>query len=77
MFLVTQLLGLTVIKLYMSDEAREIKDLPFGMQPPEVKEQVSFWSILISMFLAVSFILLLMKIKAVWVIKIWFFAVIT
>jgi len=76
MFLITQLLGLTVIRLYMSEETREIQNLPFGMQPPEMKQQVSFWSIIISIFLAISFIFLLMKIRAVWIIKIWFFAVI-
>jgi len=70
LFLLTQLLGLYIINVYQENK------LPYGMQPPEVRPEVSFWSIIISIFLAISFVFLLMKIKAIWVIRIWFFSVI-
>jgi presenilin-like A22 family membrane protease len=70
MFLITQFLGLYIIDLYQEGK------LPYGMQPPEMKPEVSFYTILISIFLAISFVFLLMKIKAAWVIRIWFFSVI-
>ena len=71
MFLLTQAIGLAVIHAYKTIQ------LPYGMQPPEIKPEISFWSILISIFLAVSFVFLLMKIHAGWVIKLWFFSVIS
>jgi len=70
MFIVTQIIGLVVISIYQG------KILPYGMQPPEMKPEVSFSSILISIFLAVSLVFLLMKIKANWIIRIWFFSVV-
>lgn len=70
LFILTQFLGLYIINAYKDNK------LPYGMQPPEVKPEISFWSIIISIFLAISFVFLLMKIKAVWVIRIWFFSVI-
>jgi len=70
MFIFTQIIGLVVISIYQG------KILPYGMQPPEMKPEVSFSSILISIFLAVSLVFLLMKIKANWIIRIWFFSVV-
>lgn len=70
MFVFTQLLGLYVLYAYSSTT------LPYGMQPPEMKPEISLWSIIISIFLAISFVFLLMRIRAVWVIRIWFFSVI-
>jgi len=70
MFIFTQIIGLVVISIYQG------KILPYGMQPPEMKPEVSFSSIIISIFLAVSLVFLLMKIKANWIIRIWFFSVV-
>jgi len=70
MFIFTQIIGLVVISIYQG------KILPYGMQPPEMKPEVSFSSIIISIFLAVSLVFLLMKIKATWIIRIWFFSVV-
>ena len=70
MFIVTQIIGLVVISIYQGHT------LPYGMQPPEMKPEVSFSSIIISIFLAVSLVFLLMKIKANWIMRIWFFSVV-
>lgn len=79
MFFITQLIGLTVIHLYQNKQTNKIEGLPFGMQPPEVEpeEKLSWtWNIILAIFLAVTFVLLLMKFKAKWVMRIWFFAVV-
>jgi presenilin-like A22 family membrane protease len=70
MFIVAQVIGLIVISLYQG------QTLPYGMQPPEMTPSASISSIIISIFLAVSLVLLLMRIKANWVIRIWFFSVV-
>jgi len=70
MFLVAQIIGLFVIRSYSG------KTLPYGMQPPEMKPEITISSILIAIFLAVSFVLILMKIKANWILRIWFFSVV-
>lgn len=69
MFLITQLIGLAVINAYSTQE------LPYGMQPPEMKPEVSLTSIIIAFAVAIFLILLLMKIKSVFLLRIWFFAV--
>lgn len=70
MFFITQLIGLAVISRYTSTE------LPYGMQPPEMEPSISLTSIIIAMALAIFLILLLMRIKSIWILKIWFFAVV-
>ena len=70
MFLITQLIGLAVIHSYSG------KTLPYGMQPPEMEPRISFTSIVISMAIAIFLILLLMKIRSILLLKIWFFAVV-
>jgi presenilin-like A22 family membrane protease len=70
MFIVAQVIGLIVISLYQG------QTLPYGMQPPEMTTSASISSIIISIFLAVSLVFLLMKIKANWVMRIWFFSVV-
>lgn len=70
MFLIAQLIGLAVINAYSS------KELPYGMQPPEMKPSVSLTSIIIAFVIAVFLILLLMKIRSILLLKIWFFAVV-
>lgn len=71
MFLLAQLIGLYVISSYTTQE------LPYGMQPPEIEPQVSIINIVIAMVIAIFLIFLLMKIKASFLIRIWFFIVVT
>jgi len=71
MFLVAQLIGLFVINFYTNN------DLPYGMQPPEeMQTDLSLVSIIIAFAIALSLIFLLTKIKARWLLRLWFFAVI-
>lgn len=89
MFLVTQLIGLAVIHAYSPKQQTifnsttqqyqnisQGQNLPYGMQPPEVQAEVSIWSIIISMVIAVSLVLILMRVKADIFLKIWFFFVV-
>ena len=92
MFLITQLIGLAVINAYSpktrevrNETTGEVvnktigPDLPYGMQPPEnMKEQagVSIFSIIISLIIAVSLILILMKMGAKLVLRLWFLFVV-
>ncbi|MEK6820390.1 MAG: presenilin family intramembrane aspartyl protease [Nanoarchaeota archaeon] len=70
MFIVTQLIGLAVINAYTS------KELPYGFQPPEMKPEVSFSSIIISFIIAIILIFLLMRIRATFFLRLWFFLVV-
>lgn len=70
MFLITQLIGLAVIKAYIP------RQLPYGMQPPEMKPQFSLISIIFAFVIAIALIFLLTRIKAAFVLRIWFFTVV-
>jgi len=70
MFLVTQLIGLVVINIYSQ------KELPYGMQPPEIKPEISLISIIIALTAAVFLIFLLMKYKIIILLRLWFFFVV-
>ena len=70
MFFISQLIGIFVIKQYFSNE------LPYGMQPPEMKPTASLTSILTSMIIAIFLIFILMKFKAQLFLKLWFFLVV-
>ncbi len=72
MFLITQLIGLAVVKSYLSEE----RGLPYGMEPPEVKPETSIVSIIIAFAIAISLIFLLSKIRAILFLKLWFFTVV-
>ena len=87
MFLVTQIIGLMVINAYTPRIETVIIDgieqnisispqLPYGMQPPEVKPEISLITIIISFAIAVFLIFLLTKIKSKWFLRIWFFVVV-
>jgi len=70
MFLITQLIGLAVIKEYTKTT------LPYGMEPPEeMKKESSVISILFAFVIAITFLFLLMKIGAEKFIRLWFFVV--
>ena len=86
MFLTTQLIGLIVIDAYAPTKTvQTLKDgasvnlttggnetIPYGMQPPEMKAEVSLASISISLIIAIIIFFLLMKIRARSLIKLWF-----
>jgi len=87
MFIATQLIGLSVIDSYAPKTTSAIvngtlmnvtvaKEIPYGMQPPEVKPQVSLLSIVISLAIAILIFFLLTKLKARIVLKTWFVLVI-
>jgi presenilin-like A22 family membrane protease len=90
MFFITQLIGLAVINAYnqpvqvFNETTQEYEEknatLPYGMEPPEVKEERDFWKMLptflISMAIAIALIFFLMTIKAALFLRIWFFIVV-
>jgi len=73
MFLITRIIGLAVISSYNSNGG----DLPFGLENPNQDSTPNFISILISFAIAFGLIFLLMKYQWKFVIKAWFFFVIT
>jgi len=85
MFLVTQLIGLAVIDAYSPKTVTSIAangtqtvevqnvTIPYGMEPPaEMSGWPGFESIVISLFIAILIFFLLMKIRAVTLIRAWF-----
>jgi presenilin-like A22 family membrane protease len=87
MFVLTQLIGLYIIDAYSPKIITQVingtsmnvtvsNDLPYGMQPPEMKPQISLLNILISLVIAIAVFFLLTKIKARIALKIWFTLVI-
>ena len=87
MFLVTQVIGLMVINAYTPRTETVIingieknitisPELPYGMQPPEIKPEISIISIIIAFVIAILLIFVLTKIKAKWFLRTWFFIVV-
>jgi len=90
MFLITQLIGIAVIQTYQTKTETVFNQttktyenitignqLPYGMQPPEIEPEISITTIIISFIIAISLVFVLMKIRAVMIIKLWFFGVVT
>ena len=74
MFFVTQLIGLIVINAYASNDY----NLPYGISPPEdVNPTTTLASIGFAIVFAVLLMLLLMRLRTEWFLRIWFFLVIT
>lgn len=75
MFIITQFIGLYVVNYY-SD-----KDLPLGLDTPEVTENKEynqiFFSIIIAFVIAVSLLFLLTHFKIEFLLKIWFLLVVS
>jgi len=67
LFLAAQFIGLAVIDHYV------VSDLPFGIEKPEISEDFSYISIIISLIFVTLLALLLIRFKAVKVWRIWFF----
>ncbi len=89
MFFLTQLIGILVVSIYSPNIEQTIDEegnlvnvtsynLPFGMDPPaDIKPANMLISIIISIFIAVIFILILMKYKAELFLRTWFLVVVT
>jgi len=90
MFLITQLIGLAVIyanplKLEQVSENGTIIETPNPylewVEPPAPETNLDyanvFWQLLIAFFIAVSILLLLMKLKIEKFLRIWFFVIVT
>jgi presenilin-like A22 family membrane protease len=89
MFFVTQLIGLAVIHQYTSQVQERVDDqgvvtnqtiynLPYGMEPPQdITPASTLISIVIAIIIAVVLMLILMKYKAAFLLKFWFFIVVT
>lgn len=71
MFLATQLIGLAVVHTYLIGP-----ELPYGMEPPEVKPVEGFSSIIFAFVIAVLLMFLLMKFNFKTVLRVWFFVVV-
>lgn len=87
MFLATQFIGLYIVNNYLpvkiiNGEKVEVEspDLPFGLQPPEIKENREFSQMFLIIFSAFVFaiilLILLTRINAEFLIKLWFFLVV-
>ncbi len=88
MFFITQLIGIAVINQY-SPKIEQVRDeqgnitnittynLPYGMDPPQdIKPASTLISIVLAIAIAVIFMLLLMKYKAEFFLRAWFFVVV-
>lgn len=75
MFIVTQIIGLAVISWYSA----EGRTLPYGMETPKVTEETAFSflaSIITAFVIAILLVFVLMNIKSVWFMRVWFFVVV-
>ncbi len=66
MFLLTQLVGLVIIDAYSTNK------IPYGMDPPKVDPQFSWIDIVVSFAVTILIFILLMKVKANSLIRVWF-----
>src|SRR3989344_3058215 len=88
MFIATQLIGIYVVNFYspvrVSSSGIQTNvsapDLPFGFQPPELKQNsdfnYAFASIVLAFMISISLLLFLTKLNAEFFLRIWFFVVI-
>lgn len=67
LFLAAQFIGLHIVDLYSA------KELPFGIERPEFQEEVSYIPLIIAVAIATGLALLLIKLGAERIWKIWFF----
>src|SRR3989344_4688610 len=66
-FLLTQIIGLAIVNAYLEEP------LPFGIERPEVDTETSFLPLFITILLVTVLALLLLKLRAIALWKIWFF----
>ncbi len=87
MFLATQFIGLYVVNSYSPTQIIDgdilnvtAQELPYGLETPEVREEVEYnyflYSIIFAFIIAILLLFLLMRFNVALVIKIWFFLVI-
>jgi presenilin-like A22 family membrane protease len=89
MFLVTQLIGIAVINAYspqtsqVTNQEGEVlnvttHNLPYGLEPPkDLNKGITFIQIIVAFVIAVAIMLILMKYKIQFFIRLWFFFVVT
>jgi len=88
MFLITQFIGLYVVNHYanskvVNGEVVEVQapGLPFGLETPELKQQSEFnqifISIIVAFVIAIVLLFVLIKFKVEFIMKLWFFVVVT
>lgn len=93
MFIITQIIGLLVVNVYLPQQKEILNQttgeyqnitisplLPYGMQPPELRTQTDFWTILpgiiLSFVIAIVIIFLISRIKIHFLLRYWFFVVV-
>jgi presenilin-like A22 family membrane protease len=88
MFLLTQFIGIYVVNYYsptktvnsVQQNVTSPNELPFGLEPPPMNQQVNVWMILLYMLpafvIAIGLFFLLTKLKAEIILKGWFFLVV-
>ncbi len=89
MFILTQFIGIYIVNYYSSTKTldgitsniTETNKLPYGMETPEVEEESDyssfFMSIIFAFIIAITLLFFLTKFNADFIIKLWFFIVIT
>ena len=65
LFLIAQFIGLSIVNAYFTQE------LPFGIEKPQIQEEISYIPLMIAMILATGFALILIKFEAQKIWKIW------
>jgi len=77
MFLITQLIGVYVVGYYL----QEGNTLPFGLESPTPETNIGFLGILpqiiVAFIFAIAIFFLLTKFKVEFILRLWFFAVVT
>jgi len=68
LFLTAQIFGLAINNFYFTSQ------LPYGIKPPEVKEEVSPWFFVSTLIIVTIVFLMLRKLKFELLLKLWFFA---
>jgi len=82
LFFASQVVGLLTINQYIDHITTAVtgvtvfKDLPYQIERPEIEQTSSFTYIIIAILLGTALLLLLMKLKKVMFLKIWFFIVV-
>ena len=76
MFIVTQLIGIYVVKYYLNENNK----IPYGMETPDIEEEIGFYkilpSIIFAFIIAISLVFILTKFNVAFILKLWFFIVV-
>ncbi len=80
LFLLSQLVGLEVLDNYVDSEKSSVegkpvyKDLPYDIQRPDVKPELSVWMIVVAILVGTTLLLLLIRFRQIAIWKVWFFS---